>query len=29
MTTNPEAVNAMPVQPIDITAQPEAATPLA
>ena len=24
MTTNPEAVNAMPVQPIDITVQPEA-----
>ena len=27
MTTNPEAVNAMPVQPIDITVQPEAARP--
>ena len=25
MTTNPEAVNAMPVQQIDITAQPQAA----
>jgi hypothetical protein len=25
MTTNPEAVNAMPVQPTDITAQPQAA----